>query len=366
MSPRQPSGIPVGGQFAAVAHTVPDIVLARGPQPWNSMPALGSAAAGYTDALDDAGNLVLQVRLEKGRPNDAPDGTPAIIRYSTDPHGATRATFYTDGVMHDGSGDRPSERLTWRSGRSEIRRGYRRPHQGSLISQDSPDGQPASVQTGADGTVITGHYTAGVLQDPAPRVPARVEVRPDGSRIEQHAPFGQLSDLPDGTPCEHHYGPAGNLTAEIRRHGGYGFDSDYGDPSERRYRDNGTVWKEVFRYNGYLLDSPTGKPALTELAPDGSIARQLSVPSQYDAFYREDVTPAGRHAVHPQGTRRTLRPGSAEALELTDVHQSGGRLTGRDRYRRIGKAGPEGCCVSVPGHGPVPGTPHRSPMNGPS
>jgi hypothetical protein len=288
MSARQPAGIPAGGQFAATVHAEPGIVLASGPQPRNNMPALGSPAAGYTDTFDDAGNLVLQVRLEKGKPNDAPDGTPAIVRYSTDQQGATHATFYTDGVMHDGSGDKPSELLTWPSGRTEIRRGHRRPHAG-FFKQDSPDGQPASVKTSAEGTVVTGHYAQGVLQDPAPRIPARVEVRTDGFRIEQHAPFGQLEDLPDGTPSEHHYGPAGNLMAEIRRHGGNGWDSDYGDPSERRYRDDGTVYKEVYRYNGSLLDSPVGKPALIEYAEDGSIARQVSRPSQWDSYTKEEV-----------------------------------------------------------------------------
>ncbi|MET4144155.1 hypothetical protein [Arthrobacter sp. UYCo732] len=286
---RQPAGIPVGGQFAAAAHAEPDIALAAALQPRNNMPALGSAAAGYTDTFDEAGNLVLQVRLKNGKPNDAPDGTPAIIRYSTNPEGATHATFYTDGVVHDGSGDKPSELLTWSSGRTEIRRGHRRPHTAFFFRQDSPDGQPASVKTSAEGTVVTGHFAQGILQDPAPRVPARVEVRADGTRIEQRAPFGQLEDLPDGTPSEHHYGPAGNLIAEIRRHGDKGWDSDYGDPSERRYRDDGTVYKEVYRYNGSLLDSPTGKPALIEYAADGSIARQVSEPIQWDSYTKEEV-----------------------------------------------------------------------------
>lgn len=289
MSARQPAGIPAGGQFAATAHAEPDVPLLAGPQPRNNMPALGSAAAGYEDTFDDAGNLILQVRLENGKPDDAPDGTPAIIRYSTDPQGATHASFYKGGMLHDGSGDKPSELLTWPSGRTEVRRGFRRPHQGRFIPQDSPDGQPASVKTSAEGTIITGHYSNGALQDPAPRTPARVEVRPDGTRIEQHAPFGQMADLPDGTPSELHYGPAGNLIAEIRRHGGYGWDSGYGDPSERRYRDDGTVFKEVYRYRGSLLDSPVGKPALIEYAADGSIERQVSHPSQWDSYTREEA-----------------------------------------------------------------------------
>lgn len=285
MSARHPAGIPAGGEFAPTTHAEPGISLAAaGPQPRN-MAALGSAASGYTDTVDEDGNLILQVRLENGRPNDAPGGIPAIVRYSTDPQGATRATYFTDGVMHDGTGEKPTELLIWPSGRSEVRRGYRRPHQGSLVLQDSPDGQPASVKINAVGTVVTGHYTQGFLQDPAPRVPARVEIRIDGTRIEQHAPFGQLADMPDGTPSEHHYGPAGNLIAEIRRHGGYGWDSEYGDPSERRYRDDGTVSKEVYRYKGTLLDSPVGKPALMEYAEDGSIARQVSRPSQGDPYY---------------------------------------------------------------------------------
>lgn len=288
MNVRQPAGIPAGGQFAATTHAEPDLRLTS-PRPANNMPALGSAAAGYEDTLDAAGNLVLQVRLENGRPSDTPDGAAAIIRYSTAPQGATRATYYTDGVLHDGSGDKPTEVLAWPSGRTSLTRGFRRPHEGHVVLQDSPDGQPASVQTSAEGHVITGYYTSGVLQDPAPRVPARVESRTDGTRIEQHAPFGQLADLPDGTPCEHHFGPAGNLIAEIRRHGGYGWDADYGDPSERRYRDDGTVYKEVYRHRGYLLDSPVGKPALVEYAADGSIAREVRQDALNDSYDREYV-----------------------------------------------------------------------------
>jgi len=278
---RQPRGITAGGQFAATTRTEAAVTLDAVQV---SMPVLGSVAAGYTDTFDSAGRLVLQVRLENGLPSDAPDGAPAIVRYSVDPRGATRASYYKDGVMHDGFGDKPSELLTWPSGRSEIRRGSRRPHQGFLVLQDSPDGQPASVQTSAEGDVVTSYYTGGFMQDPSPRTPARVEVRADGTRIEQHAPFGQLADLPDGTPCEQHYGPGGNLIAEIRRHDGFGWDSDYGDPSERRYRDDGTVSKEVFRHKGNLLDSPTGKPALIEYAADGSISRQVSRPSQGDSY----------------------------------------------------------------------------------
>jgi hypothetical protein len=321
---RQPAGIPAGGQFAATAHAEPGVSLA-GPQPRNGMPALGSAAAGYTDRFDDAGNLILQVRLENGRPNDAPDGTPAIIRYSTDPQGPTCGTHFTDGVMHDGSGDKPSVLFTWPSGRTEIRRGHFRPLTDFFFKQDSPDGQPASVKTSAEGTVITGHYAQGILQDPSPRIPARVEVRTDGTRIEQHSPFGQLEDLPDGTPSEHHYGPAGNLTAELRRHGGNGWDSDYGDPSERRYRKDGTIYKEVYRYNGSLLDSPTGKPALIEYAEDGSIARQVSEPTQWDSYMGKEVRfnarmtrrqasphtrkePVPRHVPKPPEVRDRQRP----------------------------------------------------------
>lgn len=284
MSARQPAGIPAGGQFAATAHAEPPVTLSAATPPRNNMPALGSAAAGYTDRFDDTGNLILQIRLEHGKPSDAPDGTAAIIHYSTAPTGCTREVFYTDGVLHDGSGDKPTERLTWPSGRTDVVRGFRRPHQGNTVPQDSPDGQPASVRTTAEGHVVTGYYTDGRLQNPEPRSPARVEVRTDGTRIEQHAPFGELADLPDGTPCEHRYGPAGNLIAEIRRHGGYGWDSDYGDASERRYRDDGTVYKEVFRYRGQLLDSPTGKPALIEYAADGTVIREVRRPCMGDPY----------------------------------------------------------------------------------
>lgn len=282
--PRVLKGVPAAGRFANRARPEAATVLAPVAAPSNNMPRLGSGAAGYTDRFDDAGNLILQVRLENGRPNDAPDGTAAIIRYSTAPQGATTEKFYTDGVLSDGSGDKPTERKTWPSGRSIVTRGYLRPHQGYITPQDSPDGQPATVQTTAEGHVTTTHYTSGALQDPEPGIPAREEVLTDGTRKIAHAPYGRMSDLTDGTPSERHYHPDGSLAAEFRRHDGQGWDSDDGDPSERRYHPDGSLAKEVFRYRGRLLNSPDGKPSLTEYDMDGKVTRIIDTPWLQDQY----------------------------------------------------------------------------------
>ncbi|HEX9086751.1 MAG TPA: hypothetical protein VF867_04415 [Arthrobacter sp.] len=288
-------GVPAAGQFAGTLHGEAATTLAPVPQPSNGMPRLGFAAAGYTDRFDEDGNLILQVRLENGRPHDAPDGTAAVIRYSKVAGGAMTESFYADGVLHDGSGDKPSERLTWPSGRSSISRGFRRPHMGYLTQQDSPDGQPASVQSDGAGDVLTTHCANGHRQDPAAGVPAMVRVLVDGSRRILHSPFGTLADLPDGTPSERHFDPAGNLSAEFRRHNGSFWDSEDGEPSQRHYWPDGTVQKEVFRYKDRILNPPSGKPAVTEYAADGSVIRTDSRPYLDDPYgpdFRFDQRPA--------------------------------------------------------------------------
>lgn len=286
--PRVLKGVSTAGRFASRDRPEAGTVLTAGPVPPNGMPRLGSAAAGYTDRFDDDGNLILQVRLENGRPSDAPDGTAAIVRYSTAPQGATTEKFYNNGVISDGSGDKPTKRMTWPSGRSDVTRGYIRPHSGHVTPQDSPDGQPASVRTTADGHVMTTYYTAGALQDPEPGVPAREQILADGTRKIAHAPFGRMSDLPDGTPSELHYHPDGTLAAEFRRFDGQGWDSDDGDPSERRNHPDGSLEKEVFRYRGRLLNSPDGKPALVEYDSNGQETRKIDAPWMEDP-YGEDV-----------------------------------------------------------------------------
>lgn len=308
--PRVLKGVSIAGRFANRDRPEAGTVLTAGPAPSNNMPRLGSAAAGYTDRFDDAGNLILQVRLENGRPNDAPGGTAAVIRYSTAPQGATTEKFYTDGVLSDGSGDKPTERMIWPSGRSDVTRGYIRPHNGHVTPQDSPDGQPASVRTTADGHVMTTYYTAGALQDPEPGVPAREELLADGTRRIAHAPFGRMSDLPDGTPSERHYHPDGSLAAEFRRFDGQGWDSDNGDPSERRYHADGSLAKEVFRHHGKLLNSPDGKPSLVEFGTDGTVTRTINAPWQ-ENYFGEDIRydkRRGRAQVWPYGrTERVER-----------------------------------------------------------
>ena len=293
--PRVLKGVPTAGRFANRDRPEAGTELTGGPDPSNGMPRLGSAAAGYVDRFDDDGNLILQVRLENGRPNDAPDGTAAVIRYSAAPAGATTESFYTDGVLHDGSGDKPSERMTWPSGRSSITRGFRRPHMGYITEQDSADGQPASVQSDGAGDVLTTHCANGRRQDPAPGVPAMVRVLADGSSRVLHSPFGALADLPDGTPSERHFSPSGNLTAEFRRHNGSFWDSEDGDPSERHYWPDGTVQKEVFRYKDRILNPPSGKPAVIEYAADGAVIRTDSRPYLDDPYgpeFRFDQRPA--------------------------------------------------------------------------
>lgn len=278
MSLRQPAGIPAGGQFAPVGHAEPAAALAPPARPANGMPVLGSAAAGYSDKLDEHGNLVLQVRLVNGKPSDAPDGTAAIIAYSAASTGFTREVFYTGGVLHDGSGDKPTERLTWPSGATDVTRGFRRPHRGFIVAQDSADGQPAKVRTSAAGDVVIAHYANGRLQDSAPGVPAKVQEFADGSRRVTHAPFGQPSDLADGTPAERRYYPDGTLAVEIRQFDAWTWDGDDGQAAERHFHPDGSLAKEIHAFKGKLLDPAPGTSALIEYGVDGTVIRTESRP----------------------------------------------------------------------------------------
>ncbi|WP_155853149.1 hypothetical protein [Arthrobacter sp. H14] len=276
---RQPKGSAAGGQFARALRAEPMVHLngtTAGPVPVNGMNVLGSPEAGYVDKIDDDGNLTAQVRLEDRKPNDSPDGTAAIISYT--PRG-TEESFYTKGVLHDGSGGTPSKRYTGIDGKTVITRGYRTAHRGSIVPQDSPDGQPASVVTHAvaeddwreptDGRVATTWMTAGHRQDPAPGFPAMSTEMADGGRKYLHFPDGREDDLEDGTPAEQHFDKYGNRIFQGRYYGGFPFDGDDGEPAFRKWRPDGTLEKEWRYCKGQLLDSADGKPAITEYAEDG-------------------------------------------------------------------------------------------------
>lgn len=283
---RQPEGIPAGGQYAATAHAAPDGVTltvgranTSGASPANGMPVLGTAAAGYTDWVDEDGHLVKQVRFSGVKPDDAPDGTAAVILYQ---ERATVEKHYRDGIQHDGSGDAPSQLYTSVDGKVVTSRGYRVGHRSSMIHQDSPDGQPAKVVAYAetdpdwreptDGRVETTWMANGHRQDPAPGVPALTVAMPDGGTRSLHFPFGSQSDLEDGTPAEEHRNADGQLIYQARYYDGYLFDGDDGEPAVRIWREDGTIAKELRYWGNRPSPGPDSEPAITEYNPDGSVA----------------------------------------------------------------------------------------------
>lgn len=285
MIKRQPKGIPVGGRFAATSHSEPaGVCLAAahnesGAVPANGMPVLGSAAAGYTDWVDEDGHLTKQVRFNGVRPDDSPDGTAAVILYR---ERATVEKHYRDGIQHDGSGDTPSQLYTSIDGKVVTSRGYRRSRTYGFVEQDSPDGQPAKVVVYAeadpdwreptDGRVETTWMANGHRQDPAPGVPALTVAMPDGSTRSLHFPFGSQSDLEDGTPAEEHRDRDGKLIYQARYYDGFLFDGDDGEPAVRIWREDGTIAKELRFWGNRPSPGLNSEPAVTEYHPDGSVA----------------------------------------------------------------------------------------------
>lgn len=259
------------------------------PLTLSGVPVLGKPGMGYTDTLDENGFLVKQVRLVDRKPDDAPDGTAAIILYQK---GWTVEKFYTAGKLHDGSGDKPSERQTNAHGMLILTRGYRRPHQGWLVPQDSPDGQPAKTAFYPDGRTVVEHCIAGRRQDPPTGEPALTVVLPDGTRKVTNFPFaGRAEDLPDGTPSERHWDPDGNLVLEGRRWNSSAWDSDDGQPAIRSYRSDGTLREETYCYDGRMLDPGKERPAFTRYADDGvTVVSTESRPSLHFSIYDEDIS----------------------------------------------------------------------------
>lgn len=75
MSPnRQKAGIPAGGQFTQESRGEPGVSL-TGFRTLGGFPVLGAPGAGYTNTSNEDGELIRQVRMENGKPNDAPDGS---------------------------------------------------------------------------------------------------------------------------------------------------------------------------------------------------------------------------------------------------------------------------------------------------
>lgn len=294
---RQPEGTPAGGQFAEKSQREdPTVVLhgavnESGAAPANGMPVLGTAANGYRDWVDDDGNLIKQVRYEGLKPNDAPDGTAAVILYEGS---RTTEKHYLGGDLHDGSGDFPSVRHTNASGRVIVYRGYR--ERNSFLGfheQDSPDGQPARVVAGLDGQVETSWMAAGLRQDPAPGVPGLTRVLPDGSTQSLHFPYGDLSDLDDGTPAVREWDPEGNLVSQVRYYGGWVCDGDDGDPALKQWRPDGSLLSGSRYWMGKQLPGANGEPAHTEYDVDGSVS-STTQDTRHFSFHNDPVPPRGK------------------------------------------------------------------------
>lgn len=272
---RQPDGIPAGGQFASVPRSeATGVVLGQGSQnesgavPANGMPVLGTAANGYQDWVDEDGHLVKQVRFDGVKPNDAPDGTAAVILYR---ESLTSERFYRNGVVHDGSGEAPTRRVTKTDGTISVYRGVRVPHR-DVWEQESPDGQPSRVEISPDGELKTVWMASGHYQDPAPGVPAVTVKKADGSVVHVHTPYGVAQDLDDGTPAQREWNKDGQLVLEVRHYSGFVMDADDGIPAIREFYPDGTLKAERRYWMNKVAPGPNGEPSIVEYNPDGSVA----------------------------------------------------------------------------------------------
>lgn len=301
-----------GGRFDAITHAEsPTALLAPAtggpPIPASGMPVLGTAAAGYVDQLDEDGALVKQIRFNGVRPDDAPDGTAAVIIYGEH---STSEVHYRNGVLHDGSGQTPSRRHTTTSGMDVIERGYRDPRSSRFIGQDSPDGQPGRVIALAPegehlGTIETVWLAAGIRQDPAPGVPGLTIEMSDGAKRHMHFPFGEMSDLADGTPAERYWDKDGHLTQEGRYYGGFLADGDDGTPAIRQYWGNGTLALEKRYCSSRPRPGANGEPAVVRYNEDGTVA---STEANVRGRYRTFEIPLKDTVEDPRGTRAEDHP----------------------------------------------------------
>ncbi|MEH0110677.1 hypothetical protein V6N00_13285 [Tersicoccus sp. MR15.9] len=254
----------------------------------------------YRSVLDVEGRVVHQVRSRAdSRPEDAPDGTAAIITYADR---SVTETHYRDGRLHDGTGDTPTRVTRVPGVMTTTTRGVRHPRWGWIVDQDSPDGQPAWVRRYDDGEVETTHYTADHRQDPRPGVPARVVAYPDGRRTTMHYPFGAASDLPDGTACEAEYAPDGRLTRQVRRYDNWAWDGDDGSPALVERDESWRTTREKRMYFGSPLDGADGTPAERILHDNGEVSGVQSSRHVPHGGTRPRLYPAGR-SWHERTTR---------------------------------------------------------------
>lgn len=300
-----------GGRFDTFGHAESPIVLlvpeAGTAFPANGMPVLGTSAAGYIDQVNEDGALIKQVRFNGVKPDDAPDGTAAVIIYG---ERGTTELHYRDGVLHDGSGQIPSKRYTTTSGKEVTERGYRDRHSSRFIGQDSPDGQPARVIEQAaegeqPGSTETVWLAAGIRQDPAPGVPGLTIEMSDGATRHLHFPFGQISDLDDGTPAERSWDKDGQLIFEARYYGGFLADRDDGTPAVREYWGNGNLAKEMRYCSSRPRPGANGEPAIVRYNEDGSVA---STEANVRGRYRSFEIPLKDTFEDPRGTRAEDHP----------------------------------------------------------
>lgn len=277
---RQPEGIQIGGQFKSRGlKENAELTLAgagneSGAVPASGMPVLGTAANGYRDWADEDGHLTKQVRLEDGKPSDAPDGTAAVILYK---RLGTTEKHYRNGILHDGSGDTPSTFYTQSDGKTVLTRSYRR-RNSWILEQDSPDGQPARVDTEPDGKKVTTWMASGMSQDPAPGTPAIITEFPDGSVEHAHAPCGEVSDLDDGTPAVRRWDAAGRLVKEVRHYAAWVTDGDDGTPAIREFWPNGSLKCEIRVWANQVRPGSSGEPSEVHYNEDGTVASTIQDP----------------------------------------------------------------------------------------
>lgn len=164
--------------------------------------------SGHEEFLDE-GRLAKLVHFNGVKPTDGPDGSPAVIIFHED--GSRTEKRYTDGVMHDGSGEHPSiARYNSEGTLRSLLRGYRGARY--FVEHTPPDGQPSRDHTWSNGVRDIHYCQHGHRVDPSPGVAGSERHTAEGISVYYHhnAKGEQHASAP-GEPAVFSYGPDASL-----------------------------------------------------------------------------------------------------------------------------------------------------------
>lgn len=256
--------------------------------------------SGHEEFLDE-GRLAKLVHFNGVKPTDGPDGSPAVIIFHED--GRRIEKRYSDGVLHDGSGEHPSiARYTSEGVLYNLERGYRGAR--GFVEHTPSDGQPSRDHTWSNGVRDVHYCQHGRRVDPSPGVPGSERHTAEGISTYYHH---------DSSGGQHERNP--------------------GEPASFAYYPDGSPYAHSYRSHGKPVNGPLGVHEEV-FHPDGSVK------SIHEVYFNENesgysaYTPNFRAAYYAPP-----RPADAEITrdkplshaEITDRMDSNGHFTVRVR-----------------------------------